>query len=138
MKFNGKLNLNTVSLRHKHSLDTLIIHINQCIHIVLAFSGNGRQSILHLKYCFRQKFIYKNFIFEIFIFRKFYLIASLKSNGVSPRHKHSLEILFTYRKKKFHTPRNCIYRNCNINIPYIESYTRKFLKFLNYFFFNTL
>ena len=62
---------NTVSLRHKHSPETLIIHINQCIHIVLAFTGNARQSILHLKYCFQQNFIFKNFIFKNFIFKNF-------------------------------------------------------------------
>ena len=63
---------NTVSLRHKHSPETLFIHINQCIRVVLALSGIARQSILHLKYCFQQNFIFKNFIFENFIFRKFY------------------------------------------------------------------
>ena len=58
-----QLNLNTISLRHKHSPETLIIHINQCIHIVLAFTGNARQSILHLKYCFQQKFYFRTFYF---------------------------------------------------------------------------
>ena len=43
--------------------ETLIIHINQCIHIVLAFIGNARQSILHLKYCFQQKFYFRKFHF---------------------------------------------------------------------------
>ena len=90
-----QLNLNTVSLRHKHGPETLIIHVNQCIHIVLAFSSNARQSNLHLKYCFQQKFILENFNF---FFRNFYLIASLKLNEVSLRNKHSLEILFTHRK----------------------------------------
>ena len=63
---------NTVSLRHKHSLETLIIHITQCMRNVLAVTGNARQSILHLKHCFQQNFIFKNFIFENFIFQKFY------------------------------------------------------------------
>ena len=36
--------------------------------------GNARQSILHLKYCFQQNFIFENFYFENFIFRKFYQI----------------------------------------------------------------
>ena len=40
---------NTVSLRHKHSPETLFIHINQCIHIVLAFTSNARQLIIHFK-----------------------------------------------------------------------------------------
>ena len=33
--------------------------------------GNARQSILHLKYCFQQNFIFENFIFENFIFENF-------------------------------------------------------------------
>ena len=70
---------NTVSLRHKHSPETLIIHINQCIHIVLSFTGNARQSILHLKYCFQQKF---------YFFRKFFIILFYL-------------ILFYFSKKKF-------------------------------------
>ena len=60
---NGKFNFNSVSLRHKHRPETLFIHINQCIHIVLAFTGNARQSILHLKYCFQQKFYFQKFHF---------------------------------------------------------------------------
>ena len=70
---NMVVNLNTVSLRHKHGPETLIIHVNQCIHIVLAFSGNARQSILHLKYCFQQKFICENFIFENFFFFEIFI-----------------------------------------------------------------
>ena len=97
---NDKFNLNTVSPRHKHSPETLLIHINQCIHIVFAFSGNARQLILYLKYCFQQKFIFENFIFENFTFAKILSNASLKFTEVSLRHKHSLEILFTHRKKK--------------------------------------
>ena len=69
---------NTVSLRHKHSPETLFIHINQCICIVLALSGIARQSIFHLKYCFQQNFIFENFIFlKILFFKnfiKFYFI----------------------------------------------------------------
>ena len=65
---------NTVSLRHKHSPETLFIHITQCIHIILAFTGSARQSILHLKYCFQQNFIFENFTSENFIFLKFFLI----------------------------------------------------------------
>ena len=60
---------NIVSLRHKHCPEILFIHINQCIRIVLAFTGNARRSILQLKYCFQH-----NFIFENLIFRKFCLI----------------------------------------------------------------
>ena len=59
----GTFNSNSVPLRHKHYPEILFIHINQCIHIVLAFIDNARQSILHLKYCFHQNFIFKNFIF---------------------------------------------------------------------------
>ena len=55
---------NAVSLGHKHSPKILFIHINQCIYIVLALTGNARQSIMHLKY-----FYHKNFIFEILFFR---------------------------------------------------------------------
>ena len=61
---------NTVSLRHKHSPETLFIHINQCICIVLALSGIARQSIFHLKYCFQQNFIFENFIFLKIYFSK--------------------------------------------------------------------
>ena len=53
---NDKFNLTTVSPMHKHSLETLFIHINQCIHIVLTFIGNARQSIIHLKHFYQQKF----------------------------------------------------------------------------------
>ena len=70
---NDKFNLNAVSLRLKHSPETLFIHINQCIHIVLAFTGNARQSIIHLKHFYQQKFHF----LEIFFFSKifsFYLI----------------------------------------------------------------
>ena len=72
---------NTVSLRHKHSPEILFIHINQCIHIVLAFTSNARQLIIHLKHFYQQKFhfFFENFvsfysilfylIFQIFFFR---------------------------------------------------------------------
>ena len=62
---NMAVKYNAVSLRHKHSPETLIIHINQCIHIVLAFTDSARQSILHLKYFFffQQKFHFLNFFF---------------------------------------------------------------------------
>ena len=53
---NDKFNFNLVSLRHKHRPETLFIHINQCIHIVLAFTDNARQSIIHLKHFYQQKF----------------------------------------------------------------------------------
>ena len=60
--------------------------------------------------------------------------GKLKFNAVSLRYKHSIETLFTYPKKIFHTPHQCIYSKCNINILYIKSYSRKisrkFLKFL--------
>ena len=73
---------NTVSLRHKHNPETLIIHINQCIHIVLAFTSNARQSIFHLKYCFQQKFYFSKISFlKILFFEKFvlfYLILFFK------------------------------------------------------------
>ena len=81
---NDKFNLNAVSLQLKHSPETLFIHINQCIHIVLAFTSNARQLIIHLKHFF----IKRNFIFENFIFRKFCLIL------------FDL-ILFYFSKKKF-------------------------------------
>ena len=36
--------------------------------------GNARQSILHLKYCFQQNFIFENFIFQKFYQSLFYFI----------------------------------------------------------------
>ena len=54
----GTFNSNSVSLRHKHRPEILFIHINQCICIVLAFTGNARRSILHLNHCFQQNFIF--------------------------------------------------------------------------------
>ena len=64
---------NTVSLRHKHSPETLFKHINQCIHIVLAFTSNARQLIIHLKhFFFQQKFHFLKVSF--FFSRKFCLI----------------------------------------------------------------
>ena len=62
-RFQMVVKSNTVSLRHKHSPETLITP-----------NSVYTQSILHLKYCFQQNFIFKNFIFEIFIFLKFYQI----------------------------------------------------------------
>ena len=59
----GTFNSDSVSLRHKHRPEILFIHINQCICIVLAFTSNVRRSILHLKHCFQQNLIFKNFIF---------------------------------------------------------------------------
>ena len=73
-RFQMVVKSNTVSLRHKHSPETLFIHINQCICIVLALSGIARQSIFHLNYCFQKNFILEIFIFENFIFRKICLI----------------------------------------------------------------
>ena len=59
---NDKFNLNAVSLQLKHNPETLFIHINQCIHIVLAFTGNARQSIIFLKHFFyQQKFHFRKF-----------------------------------------------------------------------------
>ena len=53
---------NTVSLRHNHSPETLIIHITQCIRNHFAF-----------KILFSTKFYFQKFyLFENFIFRKFY------------------------------------------------------------------
>ena len=72
----GTFNSNSVSLRHKHRPEILFIHINQCICIVLAYTGNARQSILHLKHCFQQNLIFENFFFENFIFQKFCLILN--------------------------------------------------------------
>ena len=66
----GTFNSNSVSLRLKHRPEILFIHINQCICVVLAFTDNARQSILHLKHCFQQNLIFENFIFENFIFSK--------------------------------------------------------------------
>ena len=69
------LKFSSGSPRHKHRLETLFIHINPCIRIVLPFTGNVRQSIMHLKHFFIIKnFIFENFIFENFISRKFCLI----------------------------------------------------------------
>ena len=59
---NDKFNVNAVSLRLKHSPETLFIHINKCIHIVLAFTSNARQLIIHSKHFYQQ-----NFIFEFFV-----------------------------------------------------------------------
>ena len=70
----GTFNSNSISLRHKHRLEILFIHINKCICIVLAFTGNARRSILHLKHCFQLNLIFENFIFENFYIRKFCLI----------------------------------------------------------------
>ena len=61
----------TVSLRHKHSPETLIIHINQCIHIVLAFTSNARQLIIHFKTFSSTKI---SFLKISFFFRTFCLI----------------------------------------------------------------
>ena len=73
---------NTVSLRHKHNLETLFIHITQCIHIVLAFISNARQLIIHLKhFFFQQKFQ--------FFFRKFCLILFFKKKKIR-------NLLFTF------------------------------------------
>ena len=60
---------------------------------------------------------------------------AVQYNAASLRHKHSPETLFIYRKNIFHILRQCIPRKSNINIPYIKSYSRKFLKFLYSFFF---
>ena len=70
---NMAVKYNAVSLRHKHSPETLIIHINQYINIVLAFTDSARQSILHLKFfffSFNKNFIFLKILF-IFFFRKF-------------------------------------------------------------------
>ena len=65
---NDKFNLNVVSLRLKHNPKILFIHINQCIHIVLAFTSNARQLIIHLKHCFQQKFYFRKFHFLKILF----------------------------------------------------------------------
>ena len=63
---NMAIKYNAVSLKHKHIPETLFVHINQCIHIVLAFTGNARQSIIPLKYFYQQKFYFcKFYFFEI-------------------------------------------------------------------------
>ena len=67
---NDKVNLNAVSLLLKHSPETLFIHINQCIHIVLAFTSNARQLIMHLKYFLSTKISFLKILF----FQKFCLI----------------------------------------------------------------
>ena len=59
-KFN---NLNAVSLRLKHNPKILFIHINQCIHIVLAFTSNTRQLIIHLKHFYQQKIYFLKILF---------------------------------------------------------------------------
>ena len=65
---NMAVNLNTVSRRHKHSPETLIIHVHQCIPIVLASTGNARQLIIHLKHIFFSKISFlKILFFENFV-----------------------------------------------------------------------
>ena len=61
---NDKFNLNAVSPWLKHSPETLFIHINQCIHIVLAFTGNARPLIIHLKHFYQQKVHFLKFYFS--------------------------------------------------------------------------
>ena len=59
----GMFNSNSVSLRHKHRPEILSIHINQCICIVLAFTGNARRSIFAFKTLFSSKFYFQKFYF---------------------------------------------------------------------------
>ena len=62
---------------------------------------------------------------------------SITTDTASLSCKHSPKTLFTYRKKKkFHTPCQCLPRKCKVNITYIKSYTSKFLKFLYSLIFN--
>ena len=72
----------TVSLRHKHSPETLIIHINQCIHIVLVFTSNARQLIIHFKTFLSTKISFLKISFFcskiLSHFIKFYFIWFLK------------------------------------------------------------
>ena len=70
----GTFNSNSVSLRHKHRPEILFIHINQCICIVLAFTGNARRSILHLKHCFQQNLIFEILFLKILFFEFFFQI----------------------------------------------------------------
>ena len=80
---------NTVSLRHKHNLETLFIHITHCIHIVLAFISNARQLIIHLKhFFFQQKFQ--------FFFRKFCLILLNFILFYFSKKKKIRNLLFTF------------------------------------------
>ena len=68
-RFQMVVKYKTVSLRHKHNPETLFIHITQCIHIVLAFTSNARQLIIHLKHFYQQKFYFQkfHFFFQIFV-----------------------------------------------------------------------
>ena len=79
-QFSMVVKYNTVSLRHKHSPETLFIHINQCIHIVLAFTSNARKLIIHLQHFYQQKF---HFFFRKFclILLKFFLFDFSKTNS---------------------------------------------------------
>ena len=67
---------NTVSLRHKHSPETLFIHRKQFISNVLAFTSNARQLIHMLNHFFSTKnFIFPKFYLILFyFFQKFYFI----------------------------------------------------------------
>ena len=59
----GTFNSNSVSLRPKHRPEILFIHINQCICIVLAFTGNARRSNFAFKTLFSMKFYFQKFYF---------------------------------------------------------------------------
>ena len=66
-QFKWQFNFNTVSLRHKHSPETLIMLIIQFIYYVPAFLSNASQLIQLIKsFFFNKKFIFKNFIFPKF------------------------------------------------------------------------
>ena len=76
-RFQKVVKSNIVSLRHKHSPETLFIHTNQCIGIVLAFTvvqGNPFciKIIVFNKIVFSKILFLKILFFENFI--KFYLI----------------------------------------------------------------
>ena len=59
----GTFNSNSESLRHKHRPEILFIHINQCICIVLAFTGNAKRSHFAFKTLFSMKFYFQKFYF---------------------------------------------------------------------------
>ena len=75
---NGELKFNAVSLRHKHSTETLFIYRKYFIHNVYAFIGNARQLFniklfLTTKFSFRKFHFLKDFISFDFIFFYFFI-----------------------------------------------------------------
>ena len=74
---------NTVSLRHNHSLETLIIHITQCIRNHLAFIILFSTKIYFQKFYFLKFYFFENFIkiyLILFEFNKYYIFFFEKKN----------------------------------------------------------